>query len=43
MLTIGGRQRTLAEYTALLTQCGFLTTREVPTRAGVSVIEAAGV
>jgi hypothetical protein len=40
MLTIGGRQRTLAEYSDLLRQCGFAMTREVDTQAGVSIIEA---
>jgi hypothetical protein len=40
VLTIGGRQRTLTEYTALLGQCGFSMVREIPTPAGVSIIEA---
>ncbi len=40
MLSIGGRQRTLAEYTALLDRCGFSLEREIPTLAGVSIIEA---
>jgi hypothetical protein len=43
MLTIGGRQRTLAEYSGLLGQCGFSMVREIPTPAGVSIIEAAPV
>jgi hypothetical protein len=40
MLTIGGRQRTLAEYSDLLSRCGFAMTREVDTQAGVSILEA---
>jgi hypothetical protein len=40
MLTIGGRQRTQGEYADLLSRCGFAMTREVDTRAGVSIIEA---
>ena len=40
MLTIGGRQRTLPEYSDLLRQCGFAMTREIDTQAGVSIIEA---
>lgn len=41
MLTIGGRQRTLVEYGGLLGRCGFTMLREIPTRAGVSIVEAA--
>ena len=41
MLAIGGRQRTLAEYSELLKCCGFTMLREIPTPAGVSIIEAA--
>ena len=40
MLTLGGRQRTQAEYSELLNACGFAMTREIDTRAGVSIIEA---
>jgi hypothetical protein len=40
MLTMGGRQRTQAEYSELLNGCGFAMTREIDTRAGVSIIEA---
>jgi hypothetical protein len=40
MLTIGGRQRTQAEYSDLLGECGFAMTREIDTHAGVSIIEA---
>jgi hypothetical protein len=43
MLTIGGRQRTLAEYAALLRDSGFAMTREVDTQAGISIIEATAV
>lgn len=40
MLAIGGRQRTLAEYSNLFSKCGFAMTRAIDTRAGVSIIEA---
>ena len=40
MLTIGGRQRTLAEYADLFSRCGFAMTRDIDTQAGVSIIEA---
>jgi hypothetical protein len=40
MLTIGGRQRTEREYSALLKGCGFSMTRAIDTGAGVSIIEA---
>jgi hypothetical protein len=43
MLIIGGRQRTLVEYEALLDQTGFSMMREIATPAGVSIIEAAPV
>lgn len=43
MLTIGGRQRTLLEYSDLLRDCGFVMTRDVDTQAGISIIEAAAV
>ncbi len=41
MLVIGGRQRTLREYSDLLNQSGFTVAREIDTRSGVSIIEAA--
>lgn len=40
MLTIGGRQRTLREYSDLLRDSGFAMTRDIDTRAGISIIEA---
>jgi hypothetical protein len=40
MLTIGGRQRTLAEYSELLREADFMMTRDIDTRAGISIIEA---
>ena len=40
MLTIGGRQRTLREYSALFGQTGFALTREIDTKSGLSIIEA---
>ena len=40
MLTIGGRQRTLQEYSDLLRDSGFVLTRDVDTQAGISIIEA---
>jgi hypothetical protein len=40
MLTIGGRQRTLAEYSDLLRDSGFTMTRDIDTHAGISIIEA---
>ncbi len=40
MLTIGGRQRTLREYSDLLRDSGFVMTREIDTRSGISIIEA---
>jgi hypothetical protein len=40
MLTIGGHQRTLAEYSELFGQCALVMTREIDTHAGVSIIEA---
>ncbi|CAK6697323.1 methyltransferase [Synechococcus sp. CBW1107] len=40
MLAIGGRQRTLAEYSELCCQCGFAMTRAIGTDAGVSILEA---
>lgn len=43
MLTIGGRQRTLEEYSALLRESGFALTREIDTHAGIAVIEATAV
>ena len=43
MLTIGGRQRTLEEYAALLGESGFALTREIDTHAGIAVIEATAI
>lgn len=43
MLTIGGRQRTLREYSDLLGDSGFAMTRDIDTQAGISVIEATAV
>jgi hypothetical protein len=40
MLTISGRQRTLREYSDLLSRCGFTMTRDIDTGAGVSIVEA---
>ena len=43
MLTIGGRQRTLREYSDLLRDTGFAVIREIDTQSGVSIIEAKAV
>jgi len=43
MLTIGGRQRTLREYSDLIRDSGFVTTRDVDTQSGISIIEAIAV
>jgi hypothetical protein len=43
MLSIGGRQRTLREYSDLLRETGFSMTRDIDTHAGISIIEAAAV
>jgi hypothetical protein len=40
MLVTGGRERTLAEYTSLLSATGFRLTQAVPTSSGFNVIEA---
>jgi hypothetical protein len=40
MLTIGGRQRTQAEYSELLSRCGFAMTQEIDTHVGISILEA---
>ncbi len=40
MLAIGGRQRTLREYSDLLRESGFAITRDIDTRSGVSIVEA---
>jgi len=37
---LGGKQRSLAEYTALLNRCGFGQVREIPVGAGHSIVEA---
>jgi hypothetical protein len=39
MLTIGGRQRTQEEYANLFADSGLRFTREIPTPAGVSILE----
>ena len=38
---LGGRQRTRQEYEALLARSGFVLKREIDTRAGISILEAA--
>jgi SAM-dependent methyltransferase len=43
MLTIGGRQRTLGEYSDLLHDSGFEMARDLDTRSGISIIEAIAV
>lgn len=43
MLCIGGRQRALGEYSALLREAGFAMMREIDTRSGISIIEATAV
>lgn len=43
MLTIGGRQRTLREYSDLLRDSGFAMTRDIDTRSGISIIEAVAI
>lgn len=43
MLTIGGRQRTLREYSDLLRDTDFSMTRDIDTHAGISIIEATAV
>lgn len=43
MLAIGGRQRTLREYSDLLRDSGFAMTREIDTQSGISIIEATAV
>jgi hypothetical protein len=43
MLTIGGRQRTLREYSDLLRDSGFVMTRDVDTQSGIAIIEARAV
>jgi hypothetical protein len=43
MLTIGGRQRTLDEYSELLRESGFAMTRDIDTHSGVSIIEATAI
>ena len=43
MLTIGGRQRALGEYSDLMRDSGFAMTRDVDTRSGISIIEAIAV
>lgn len=43
MLTIGGRQRTLREYSDLLRDSGFTMTGDIDTHSGISIIEATAV
>jgi hypothetical protein len=43
MLTIGGRQRTLREYSDLLHDSGFVIVRDADTHSGISIIEATAV
>ena len=43
MLAIGGRQRTLREYSDLLRDSGFQMTREIDTHSGISIVEATAV
>jgi hypothetical protein len=43
MLAIGGRERTEAEFNALLTAAGFELKRIIPTRSATSILEAAPV
>jgi hypothetical protein len=43
MLAIGGRQRTLREYSDLVRDAGFTMTREIDTQSGISIIEAIAV
>lgn len=44
MLTLlGGKQRTLEEYEALLRPSGFALRREIPTAAGISILESEAV
>ena len=40
LVTVGGRERTAAEYAELLAQAGFRQTRVVPTAGPMSVVEA---
>ena len=41
MLVIGGRQRSLREYSDLFRDAGFAMTRAIDTPAGIAIIEAA--
>lgn len=43
LVLLGGRQRTLDEYTRLLGESGFAFKREIDTRAGISILEAEAV
>jgi hypothetical protein len=43
MLAIGGRQRTLDEYSDLLHDSGFAMTRDIDTHSDISIIEATAV
>lgn len=37
---VGGKQRSMSEYTSLLNRCGFDQVREIPIGAGQSIVEA---
>lgn len=43
LVLLGGRQRTLDEYTQLLGKSGFAFRREIDTQAGISILEAEAV
>lgn len=43
LVLLGGRQRTLGEYTQLLRESGFAFKREIDTQAGISILEAEAV
>jgi hypothetical protein len=43
LVLLGGRQRTLDEYTQLLRKSGFAFRREINTQAGISILEAEAV
>lgn len=43
LVLLGGRQRTLDQYTRLFDESGFAFRREIDTRAGVSILEAEAV
>jgi len=43
LVLLGGRQRTLDEYTRLLRESGYAFQREIDTQAGISILEAEAV